>query len=738
MVKIRQKKKIKLSNPLLEKAKKSFNAGHITAARESCSRILKNSPNNIEALLLHGKISHSLGDYHEAEISLQKATILGNERADSFYYYGVALMSNNKLHEAIEAFNNSCKIKENPQSFHNIGLIYNLLGDKENAKHFYTRALALPPHNHETYYNLGCIYLEQRLYGEAIELFSKAISLKNDFIPAMYKAGWIYWLRNDWQKAINSLANILSFDKYHEETNILLGDIYVDKDAAQSLEYLQRAYKKNPKNPSVLYSLCRAFMVLQQPEKAISFIGNLDELNCNLTLLETISTIKDHICDWSDFEDRRAKLTSLITNNLNGVDEPPAQPFPNITTFADAEMNYRVACAYDDFITKRKPPYPEVKRTARLQKGGKITIGYLSPDFFDHATLHLMRGVFEYHDKSKFNIYCYSYSREDNSYYRREIEKYADKFVKINELSNWQAAELIASDEVDILVDLKGHIVGTRIEILKHRPAPIQVHYLGYPGTCGIKEVDYLITDNIVTPAGVSKYYREKLVFMPDTYQSTDCKQEIAGEVFSKDNLNIAAESFTFASFNQSYKITPAFFSIWMELLQEIPNSVLLLLKDTDGAVKNLKNEAISKGISADRIIFVERISKPKHLARLKIVDLCLDTEIYNGHTTTSDALWAGVPVITLKGTHFPSRVSASLLNAIGLPELVTSTKKEYKELAISLARDEQRRKQLKDRLHMNKQDKPLFNTKLFTKNLEAAYTKMHELGTSYESFQVK
>ena len=285
---------------------------------------------------------------------------------------------------------------------------------------------------------------------------------------------------------------------------------------------------------------------------------------------------------------------------------------------------------------------------------------------------------------------------------------------------------VIYNDVVDILVDLKGHTNGNRLGIMALKPAPISVTWLGFPGTTGASYIDYVIADDIVVPKKHQKYYTEKVLYMPNSYQPNDNEQKISDLRFKRQDLGLPEKGIVFASFNQSYKISSETFASWMKILKAVPNSVLWLYEKLDLASLNLKKEAKKRGVDPKRLIFAGNLPKEDHLVRLKSVDIALDTFTYNGHTTTSDCLWAGVPVITLKGNHFASRVSASLLTAIGLPELITNSQKEYEELAISLANSPKRLTAIRNSLFLNLKSKPLFDTIQFTKDLEKIYAKIH------------
>ena len=339
-----------------------------------------------------------------------------------------------------------------------------------------------------------------------------------------------------------------------------------------------------------------------------------------------------------------------------------------------------------------------------------------------------MRSLFGLHDRCCFKVVAYSYGRNDNSGYRKQIERDCDKFVELDSMNHLEAAHAINNDEVDILVELKGYTEGNRLEICAHRPAPVQVAWLGFPGTTGADFLDYIITDRIVTPREHAQYFSEKFVYMPHTYQVNDCHQKIAENKFQRRDFGLPEDGFVFCSFNEPYKIESVMFDVWMNVLSRVPQSVLWLFKKEHATEENLKYEAGLRGIDAHRIIFADKLPKDKHLARLQLADLFLDTRIVNGHTTTSDALWASVPVLTLQGNHFASRVSASLLRAVGLPEMITTCLPEYEAHAVQLAADPGLLKTIKEKLSRNRLTKPLFDTVCFARNLEHAYNMMWQI----------
>src|SRR5262249_6708911 len=358
---------------------------------------------------------------------------------------------------------------------------------------------------------------------------------------------------------------------------------------------------------------------------------------------------------------------------------------------------------------------------------GKVRIGYFSADFRNHAVAYLIAHLFELHDRSKFEIFGFSFGRSVDDGMRRRLTAGFDQFIEVKDKSDKATAELAKNLQIDIAVDLMGITEQSRTGIFAHRAAPIQVNFLGFPGTMGASYIDYIIVDRTLIRPEEAKFYSEKVVYLPHSYQVNDRTRQISDRAFRRDELGLPADTFVFCCFNNCFKITPDVFDIWMRLLAKVDGSVLWLLRSNESAAQSLCGEAVRHGIASDRLVFGEPMNLPDHLARHAVADLFLDTLYYNGHTTASDALWAGLPLVTRRGDTFAARVAASLLNAVGLPELITATSDEYEQLALELATDQDKLLLLKKRLADNRLKYPLFDTELFTKHIESAYQKMWE-----------
>ncbi len=420
-------------------------------------------------------------------------------------------------------------------------------------------------------------------------------------------------------------------------------------------------------------------------------------------------------CDWG-------RIDSLTRRLIDAVDANSAPVNPFVFLSLDTTLGQQLQCARQWAAAH----FPAHGAKAAARVSDRITLGYLSADFQEHATAQLIAELFVLHDRSRFRVIGYSYGHDDGSAARRRLAESFDAFVDLETASHTDAAARIREDGVDILIDLKGYTTDARPEIVALRPAPIQVNYLGYPGTMGTEAIDYILVDPFVVPPSEQIHFTEKLVHLPDCYQVNDRRRPIASPIPTRAECGLPDGAFVFCCLSAPYKITAPMFDIWMRLLAAVPHSVLWLLESSPGATANLQREAEGRltGGSA-RLKFAPGLPNPQHLARLAVADLFLDTLPYNAHTLTSDALWAGCPVVTCAGATFASRVAGSVLHAVGLPELVTTSLADYEALALRLARDPARLQAIRTKLKNNRLATPLFDSERLTRNIEAAYEEM-------------
>jgi predicted O-linked N-acetylglucosamine transferase (SPINDLY family) len=441
-------------------------------------------------------------------------------------------------------------------------------------------------------------------------------------------------------------------------------------------------------------------------------------------------TARLHLCNWKDLDQQREDIDAWLRRGLRVI-----HPFAHVLISDGPAM--QLACAR--LQTEGANPAARVPLYSGEQyRHEKIRVAYLSSDFHQHATAYLMAGVLENHDRGRFEIFGVSYGSNDESAMRARVEKACTRFFDVPGRDDVSIAMLLRNLEIDIAVDLKGYAGGARPGILAHRPCPVQVNYLGYPGTMGAEYVDYLIADRTVIPPEHRQFYSEQIVYLPDTYQPNDSARPIAPDRVTRRDAGLPEAAFVFCCFNGCQKILPCIFDSWMRILSHSGNSVLWLLEDNQGATANLRREAQARGIATERLIFAQHEPSDRHLARLRLADLVLDTLPYGAHTTASDALWAGVPVLTRIGSSFAGRVAASLLTAAGLPDLITQSAVEYEAMAQNFAASPALLSKIREELARNRESCALFDTVRMTRNLEAAYAKMwqrHQRGESPTSF---
>jgi predicted O-linked N-acetylglucosamine transferase (SPINDLY family) len=430
------------------------------------------------------------------------------------------------------------------------------------------------------------------------------------------------------------------------------------------------------------------------------------------------------MCNWRDFKINVKSLLLQINENKKSSFCLP------VLALTDSPSIQRKSS--EIWINDKHPFKSLFAPILKSRHRDKIKIGYYSPDFREHAVAHLLIGLLELHDKNQFELFGFYFGPPDSSKMHKRVSSVFNQFIDVGLKSDKDIALMSRKIGIDIAVDLTGFTALARTDIFSYRAAPIQLNYLGYPGTTGAEYIDYIIADPVIIPIESQQYYSEKVVYFPNSYypnsyQVNNRKRSIADKVFTKDELGLPKDGFVFCCFNNNYKITPNTFDGWVRILKAVKNSVLWLLEDNSIAVLNLRKEAQFRGLDPNRLVFAKRIDPSEHLARHRSADLFIDTLPYNAHTTASDALWAGLPVLTCMGESFASRVAASLLNAIELPELITTTQEQYEATAIELATNPEKLKDIKKKLERNRLTTALFDTPRFTKHIEAAYKQMYE-----------
>ncbi|WP_110546019.1 TIGR03032 family protein [Microcystis aeruginosa] len=652
--------------------------------------------------------------------------------ADTLYQQAYTLQKQVKLEEAIALYQQL--INQSPQyaaAWHQLGVIMDSLGQIDQAILAYKQALLINPNYAETHNNLGIIAVSKGNLDEAIICFNQAIRSNQNYAFAENNLGLVLQMQDKLGDAAVNFQEAIRKNPNYPEARLNLGNVLqLQGKIEEAIAYFQTAIKLNPKYIKAYNSLALALGRQDKVEAAMSVFKQALAIQPNSPeAFACLFSMKEMTCNWETREADLIQLWQLTKKQLQEGKSSAVTPFDTLYKPWSASQQLKVACNYAQEIKRQlalgtKPLNFNHSRT----RSGRLKIGYLCHDFRNHPTSHLMQSVFGLHDRNNFEIIAYSYGPDDGSEYRRRIANDCDRFYDIATLSITESAQRIFDDGVHILVDLMGYIDKARTQILALKPAPIQVNYLVYPGTMGADFIDYIIGDAIVTPPESADNFTEKLVILPDSYQANDYQQIISSKPVTRSQYGLPESGFVFCCFNHTYKIEPQIFTVWMEILANVPGSVLWLFSRVAEAEANLRREAQARGIEGDRLIFAHLQPKSEHLARHQLADLFLDTLYYNAHTTGSDALWAGLPIITCLEETFPSRVGASLLTAIGLPELITKNLEEYKNLAINLAKSPDKLHEIKQKLAQNRLTYPLFDTLRFTSNLEKAYRTMWDI----------
>ncbi len=587
-------------------------------------------------------------------------------------------------------------IEVDPEDFealHLGGVVALRQGDQVRALALIERAVRRRPEDPQAQQNLGALFARQGRLSDAEACFRRALAIDPGLADANANLGLALASQNRYGEAITCYRQALARDPRHAEAWNRLGLALVRQHKLEeAISCFRQAVAIRPG-----YGEATAFLYHQL----------------------------QHACDWTELPFLGARLDRSTQIALAKGLKPGEPPFVSIARSMDPARNCAVAKAASEETAQRMRALGVGFPFTYPRSAKRIALGYLSGDYRNHPLPHLMGGLFAAHDRERFKVNAYSYGPDDGSEYRKRAEREVDTFADLRRVSSLDAARRIYTDEVDILIDLTGRTGDHRLDICALHPAPVQVSWLGYPGTSGASFMDYVLVDRIVAPPQDAPWFSEKLVCLPHCYQINDRHQAVAQRPLDRAQVGLPARGFVFACFANSFKIEREIFAVWMSLLRRVPGSVLWLLRSNHLVERNLRQAAGASAIDPVRLVFGDKLAKEDHLARLRLADLALDTRLYTGHTTTSDALWAGLPVVAMAGAHFASRVSASVLSAAGLPELVTASLNEYEALAFRLASDPDALVKLRAKMVETRASVPLFDSRRFARNLEHAYEYM-------------
>jgi protein O-GlcNAc transferase len=714
----------------------AYQQDRLAEAEELCRELLGARSDHFDAARLLGVVCGRRGRPAEALAAYDQALAIRPDHAETLSNRGNTLKDLGRLAEALASYDRALAAAPRfAQAHYNRGVVLNDLDRLQEALASYDRALAVRPRHAETLNNRGNALRRLNRLTDALASYDAALAARPQFAEALNNRGVVLHALKRYAEALASydlaLAIAPAYADAHHNRGVALKELRRYGDALASFEQVlvlrpddvaalvgrADALKEFGRVPEALASYERASALM--PSHQFAFSAMVD---CAIKL-----------CDW----ERQRAFDGDLRRRIH--DGAPVI-FPLVLLGYSDEAALHFACA-KSFSRSRIEVMPAPLWRGEIWRNGRIRLAYLSADFHEHPVGQLTAELFERHDRSRFEVFGISSAPDDGSALRARLRRAFDRFHDVRAMSDREVAALLHVLHIDIAVDLTGYTHGCRLEILAHRPAPVQVSYLGYPGTTGTSYVDYILADKIILPFDRAAFYSEKIVHLPDCYQANESRRRIDAATPTRRQAGLPDDGFVFSCFNNHLKITAAVFDVWMRLLAAVEGSVLWLSDFNGVAAANLRQAAATRGIAPSRVIFAPRTARlDDHLARLGLAGLFLDTLPYNAHTTASDALWAGLPVLTCRGESLAARVAASLLQAVGLPELVTTTLADYEALALRLATDAPLLNSFKARLERNRLTSPLFNGDRFRRHIEAAYTKMWEIsqrGEPPQSFAV-
>ena len=629
------------------------------------------------------------GNFDSADSILKRVLQVDSKNLPALHILGLIKASQSNYREAADYLARAARIHPNDASIqYNLAKALSDSGNDKDALAHHKKAVALAPNNPEAWLSYGKTASNLGRYDDALVWYGKALNLKPDYAEALINKGATL-------KELKRYEEAIAFAEQALVINPNLAEAWANKGAA-------------------LKDLTRYEEAIVHYDKALSLKFDIDWVWGDLLYT------KMKICDWAGLKESLEGISKKVMAN-----EKVSQALSLLALSDDALLHKKCSAI---FAQAKYPANPTLGFIPKLSKKEKIRIAYFSPDFRNHPVSLLTAELFEVHDRDRFEVFAFSLQKApigDETNLR--LRKGFDRFIDVDEMSDQEIAQFARELEIDIAIDLAGPTQYSRTGIFSYRAAPIQVNWLGYPGTIGADFIDYIVADKIIIPEPHQQFYAEKIVYLPNTYMVDDSKRTASTRVFTREEFGLPKNAFVFCCFNNDYKFNPQVLDSWSRILLTAKNSVIWISENNEYFRSNIVAEFESRGIDHDRIIFAQRVEMmADHLSRYALADLFLDTHPYNAHTTALDSLKAGVPVLTLMGQSFASRVAASLLNAIGLPELITNTQEEYEALAIDLAMNPQKLTDIKLKLAKNRLTAPLFDTPLFTKNLEAAYIEMN------------
>jgi protein O-GlcNAc transferase len=742
--------------------------GRFSQAEQLYELVLTADARNFHALCRLGAIRLQQSKFEDSERLFRRAIKIDKKSADAQHYLAFALTGLDRLEEAVGHYERSLAIQPDvPEAHNNLGHALQRLGRFEDAIARFEMAISLRPDYAEARNNLGNALHVLDRSGEAIAHYERAVLIN----PAYAEAHWnlanalralgrpeeailqykrALAIRPDYVEALNGLGNAFRMLDRSEEAIVQyemalaikpayadahnnLGDVFrILGRTEEALGEYDKALAIRPDDVDLLAKRGGILTLLKRHDEALASFERALALDpAHADAFNGMMACAVAVCDWV----RTERLSPEVAARAGQGKWVDAFTFLG---YCD-DPSLQLACA-KTHIGHAVGDFPIRLCNATTWRHPKIRIAYVASGFHHHPTAYLMAELVEIHDRDRFEVLAFALSADDHSDVRARLVRSFDQFHDVRSKSDQEIATIIKEMQVDIAIDRSGYTTNARPGIFAYRPVPIQVNYIGFPGTLGAEFYDYIIADRIVLPFDQQPFYTEKIVHLPDCYLVNDTTREISTDPPTRAQAGLPARAFVFCSFNNNYKITPQIFEIWMRLLHRVEGSVLWLLRDSAAAERNLCREAEARGIDPGRLVFAARLNHEHHLARHCLADLFLDTLPYNAHTTASEALWAGLPLVTCRGRSFAGRVAANLLEAVGLPDLVTGNLDDYEDLALRLATESHLLAGFRERLKKNRLSFPLFDSHRYRRHIEAAYETMWDLwrrGENPRSFAV-
>jgi protein O-GlcNAc transferase len=669
-----------------------------------------------------GTIFNDLENYEAAISDFDRAINLNTNYAEAYANKGKSLIKLKRDDDALAAYDQA--LARNPnlaEAWLGRGNIYSNLKRHEEAFVACNKALTLKPDLAEAWLGCGNVLTDLKRYDEALAAFDKALAIGPDLADGWLGRGNVYSSLQRQSDAVAAYKRALELKPDFAQAWLGLGNLHASADRQdEALAAYDKAIALKPDLFEAWTARGHALISLRRYEDAFRDFDKALALKPDGAFIEGLRLhAKMCLCDWTNLDAERAHLELSIENGV------PQLPFVPLSVSSSPAEQLRCAKLLNkiEYTSRAQPIWRGEHYTH-----DRISVAYVSADLCDHPVANLIAGVFEHHDKSRFEVTGVSLRWEPNSPMQHRIKGSLEHFIDAQNENDESIARLLRHLEIDIAVDLMGFTGRHRTNIFARRPAPVQLNYLGYAGTMGADYIDYIVADSTVIPRDHFEFFDEKVVWLPGSFMPSDSRRPVAQETPRRSDLGLPDEAFVFRCFSGAYKFNPETFRSWVRLLKAAPNSVLWLNKQDAITTANLRRETEAHGVSSDRLVFATDVpSLPDYLARHRLADLFLDTLPYNAHSTANDALWAGLPVLTRMGQTFAGRVAASLLNAIGLPELIAHSEEAYENIALELAHDPIKLAAIRQKLEAARQTSALFDTRLFTRCLETAYATMYE-----------